>query len=156
MSSHADFDFFIGAWLVKHRRLRERLVNCHDWDEFNGTTRTWKTLGGMGNCDDNYLELPGAHYHAMTLRTYDPTTAKWSIWWLDGRHPGRLDVPVVGGFTSGVGTFYAPDTLNGLPIVVRFSWCLNADGTPRWEQAFSPNNGLNWETNWTMDFTRSD
>jgi hypothetical protein len=27
--------------------------------------------------------------------------------------------------------------------------------SPRWEQAFSPDGGTTWETNWVMDFTRS-
>jgi hypothetical protein len=29
-------------------------------------------------------------------------------------------------------------------------------GTPRWEQAFSTNVGVTWETNWIMEFTRLD
>jgi hypothetical protein len=27
-----DFDFFFGAWRVAHRRLRERLTGCTDWE----------------------------------------------------------------------------------------------------------------------------
>lgn len=153
MSQASDFDFFIGNWSVKHRRLKDRLVNCIVWEEFDGVTQTRKVLGAMGNCDDNYLELPGDHYHAMTVRTFDPVKAKWSIWWLDGRHPGSLDAPMVGEFLDGVGTFYTKDALKGIPIVVRFLWRVKADGTPRWEQAFSADNGMNWETNWTMEFT---
>lgn len=152
MSAASDFDFFIGDWRVEHRRLKDRLVGCTDWDVFAGITSTRKTLGGMGNCDDNHLELPGSPYHAMTVRTFDPGTHKWSIWWLDGRQPGVLDVPMTGDFINGVGTFFAKDTYNGAPIVVRFLWHVKPDGTPRWEQAFSADNGATWETNWTMDF----
>ena len=47
---------------------------------------------------------------------------RWSIWWLDGRNPGRLDPPVVGGFKDGIGTFIADDTFDGRPILVRFLW----------------------------------
>ncbi|MFZ6720383.1 hypothetical protein [Undibacterium sp. Ji49W] len=49
----ADFDFFIGNWKVKHRRLKERLAQCQDWLEFTGTTSTIKIMGGAGNFDDN-------------------------------------------------------------------------------------------------------
>ena len=155
MSSAADFDFFIGNWSVMHRRLKSRLSNCGEWEQFFGTTETRKTLGGMGNCDDNHLELPDGHYYAMTLRTFDPAKKKWSIWWLDGRHPGSLDAPMVGEFIDGIGTFYTKDTFNNIPIVVRFLWHVQSDGTPLWEQAFSSDEGVSWETNWTMEFTRA-
>ena len=39
-------------------------------------------------------------------------------WWLDGRNPGALDVPVVGRFADGVGTFFAEDTIDGRAIRV--------------------------------------
>ncbi len=155
MSAASDFDFFIGDWRVEHRRLKDRLAGSTDWEVFAGTTSTRKTLGGMGNCDDNHLELPGGSYYAMTVRTFDPTTHKWSIWWLDGRQPGTLDVPMTGEFTDGVGTFFAKDTYKGTPIVVRFLWQVKPDGTPRWEQAFSADDGKSWETNWTMEFKKA-
>ena len=95
-----DFDFYMGTWRVHHRRLKARLVGSDEWEEFEGTSRAWPILDGAGNIDDNVLELPGGTYRAISLRTYDPVTDKWSIWWLDGRTPGRLDPPVVGGFST--------------------------------------------------------
>ena len=64
-----------------------------------------------------------------------------------------LDVPVVGGFQDHVGTFYADDVLGGQPIRIRFIWTALPSAHPRWEQAFSRDQGETWETNWTMDFT---
>jgi hypothetical protein len=148
-----DFDFFIGNWRVHHRRLKERLAHNHDWVEFDGTSAVQKILGGLGNMDDNVLNLPGGTYHAVTFRAYDPAKKLWSIWWIDSRNPGQLDPPVVGRFENEVGTFYADDTLNGKPIRVRYLWT-NLSATPRWEQAFSEDGGKTWETNWTMDFTK--
>jgi hypothetical protein len=60
----------------------------------------------------------------------------------------------VGRFTEGVGTFYADDSLDGRPIRVRFTWRPNPGGHPTWEQAFSADAGVTWETNWTMAFVR--
>lgn len=154
-SGSHDFDFFMGSWRVRHRRLKERLVGNHEWEEFGGETTAQAILGGSGNIDDNEIELPGGAYRAVTLRTFDPDRRQWSIWWLDGRHPARFDPPVVGGFENGVGTFYGEDTLNGKPIYVRFLWTETASGAPHWEQAFSADAGKSWETNWTMNFTRS-
>ncbi|MEP6874591.1 MAG: DUF1579 domain-containing protein [Burkholderiales bacterium] len=150
-----DFDFFIGRWRVAHRRLRDRLAGCREWVEFGGSTVVQKTLGGLGNMDDNTLALPGGAYRALTLRSFDAEARQWSIWWLDGRWPGRLDAPMVGRFENGEGAFYADDTLDGQPIRVRFLWTVPGPDRPRWEQAFSADGGATWETNWTMDFTRS-
>lgn len=155
LSTRNDFDFAIGDWTVKHRRLKERLVGCEDWVEFDGTMSTRKILGGDGNLEDNFLDLPGDPYRAIALRSFDPLTTQWSIWWLDGRNPTHLDVPVVGDFATGKGLFYANDHLGGAPIKIRFTW-FSSDTEPRWEQAFSNDEGSTWETNWTMDFYRAD
>jgi hypothetical protein len=149
-----DFDFYMGSWRVHHRRLTQRLAGSDDWQEFDGTSTAWPILDGAGNIDDNVLELPDGQYRAISLRTYDPATDQWSIWWLDGRTPSRLDPPVVGGFSDGIGTFIAEDTLDGKPILVRFLWSDITDRTTRWEQAFSEDGGTTWEVNWVMESTR--
>ena len=150
-----DFDFLVGTWRVQHRRLKDRLADSDEWQEFAGTSVGRLILDGAGNVDDNVLELPGGTYRAATLRSYDRATRQWSIWWLDGRFPrGPLDPPMVGSFSNGVGTFYANDTFQGRPIVVRFIWSEITDSTARWEQAFSPDGGTTWEINWVMHFTR--
>jgi hypothetical protein len=105
MSTPLDFDFFLGNWAVSHRRLKHRLAGSNEWEEFKGTSSCRKILNGMGNIDENYLELPGGSYHAMTVRTFDPKNAEWSIWWFDDRYPGSLDPPVKGYFADGVGKF---------------------------------------------------
>ena len=149
-----DFDFYMGTWQVHHRRLKERLCGSHEWQEFEGTSRAWPILDGAGNIDDNVLELPDGTYRAISLRTYDPAIDMWSIWWLDGRIPGRLDPPVIGGFSDGIGTFIASDTFDGRPILVRFLWSDITDTTCRWEQAFSTDDGATWEVNWIMESRR--
>jgi hypothetical protein len=150
-----DFDFYIGKWRVHHRRLKERLIGSDEWQEFEGTSEAWKILDGAGNIDDNVLELPDATYRAISLRSFDPETQQWSIWWLDARFPkGPLDPSVVGGFSDGVGTFYAEDQHKGQPVRVRFLWSDITPTSTRWEQAFSTDDGETWEINWVMESTR--
>jgi hypothetical protein len=150
-----DFDFFVGSWRVQHRRLKERLANSHEWLSFDGTAVAQLLLGGAGNVDDNELNLPGDPYRAVTLRAFDAKTGEWSIWWLDSRSPrGPLGPPVRGRFKDGVGTFYADDTFNDKHIRVRFIWSKITATSCHWEQAFSPDGGKSWETNWEMDFIR--
>ena len=150
----SDFAFAVGDWCVSHRRLRERLAACTEWVEFEGCMSTRPVLGGFGNIEDNLLLLPDGDYRAIAIRSFDPATSRWSIWWLDGRRPHRLDTPVVGRFEHGTGLFYADDMFDGTPIKVRFTWTLLDADTARWEQAFSADGGNSWETNWTMDFVR--
>ncbi|MFZ2987395.1 DUF1579 domain-containing protein [Ideonella sp.] len=149
-----DFDFIIGDWQVRHRRLNARLQGCTDWTEFLGTSSTRKILQGFGNVEDNVLQFPEGAVRAAAFRSFDPATRQWAIWWLDHRGPHTLDVPVVGSFTGSVGTFLARDTLDGQAIVVRFTWHANPGGHPTWAQAFSGDDGATWETNWEMEFER--
>ena len=149
-----DFDFMIGSWAVGHRRLNSRLTGCEEWTEFTGTSTTRKILRGFGNIEDNVLNFPEGSVHAAAVRSFEPKSKTWAIWWLDGRSPHNLDVPVVGQFAEGVGSFYADDAMNGKPIRVRFLWYPNSGSQPRWEQAFSIDGGSTWEVNWIMHFER--
>lgn len=150
-----DFDFEFGRWVVRHRRLKERLVGSDDWEDFDGTSEARPILGGNGNVEDNVLHFPTGSYRAAAIRSFDTTLNKWAIWWLDSRGPHTLDVPVIGQFENGVGAFYAEDTFGGRPIRVRFLWLDTHTDCPRWEQAFSVDDGKTWETNWVMAFSRA-
>jgi hypothetical protein len=150
-----DFDFEFGRWHVHHRRRKERLADCDDWETFEGTSETRPVLGGNGNVEDNLLHFPGGAYRAIAVRAFDIATQTWAIWWLAANDPHRLDVPVIGKFIDGEGSFFANDFLRESPVSVRFLWRHTGTKTPRWEQAMSPDGGKTWETNWTMDFERA-
>ena len=155
-SAATDFDFIIGNWEVRHRRLDSRLSGCSEWTEFSGLSSTRKILGGFGNVEDNILHFPEGEVRAAAFRSFNSESRTWAIWWLDQRRPHSLDVPVIGGFSGDAGIFYASDVLNDMPIKVRFIWSVNVGRNPTWEQAFSPDGGVTWETNWTMEFRRSE
>ena len=113
-------------------------------------------MDSWSNVDDNLLNMPGDTYRGVGLRSYDPKSGQWAIWWLDSRNPfGDLDPPVKGRFENGVGSFYADDTLRGQKIRVRFTWSQITPASAHWEQAFSPDGGKTWETNWVMEFVRT-
>ena len=54
----ADFDPLFGRWNVHHRRLQKRLEGDTSWDEFSGVSEMRPLMNGLGNVDDNLLELP--------------------------------------------------------------------------------------------------
>ena len=149
-----DFDFEFGGWRVSHRRLVERLAGCDSWQTFGGTAAVRPVLGGMGKIEDNVQDFPGGSIRAVALRSYDPASRTWAIWWLASGTPHRIDLPVIGRFDQGLGAVYADDMRRRAAIRVRFLWLRTATAQPRWEQAMSADGGQSWETNWTMEFDR--
>jgi hypothetical protein len=151
----SDFDFLMGRWHVHNRRLRERLAGSEQWEQFEAQVVTRPLLDGMGNEDEFRTDHDGGMI-GMSFRFFDPVTQVWSIYWADSRRCGVLDPPVFGSFAGGIGVFEGADSLAGRPILVRFTWSRTYTPKPRWEQAFSADDGEAWETNWIMDFTPSE
>jgi hypothetical protein len=150
-----DFDFLVGRWRVRHRRLVGRLVGSIEWEEFEGECTMHTLLDRQANVDDNVLYAPARTYRALTIRVFDPGTHAWSIYWIDSRYPSaRIENPVVGGFAGGRGLFFCDDEWEGLLVRTRFVWHVEGPDSCHWEQALSPDRGATWETNWTMDFER--
>lgn len=146
-----DFDFLMGRWNVRHRRLKTLLTGANDWYEFPGASVAQKILGGLGNVDDNHFPTLG--FGGMTLRLFDPAKRQWAIYWANSR-TGILFPPVFGRFKNGTGRFSGEDEHDGTPIQVVYVWSRIAAESCRWEQAFSLD-GKEWETNWIMEFARA-
>ena len=149
-----DFDFWMGKWNVRNRRRAQRLAGSDEWDEFEAKVAARPLPAGLGN-EDVFCTSYGGGFVGMSFRFFDPETGLWSIYWADSRRPGVLDPPVTGAFSGDTGVFEGEDTFGGRPIRVRFTWSGVTTETPRWEQAFSDDDGETWETNWIMDFTRA-
>jgi hypothetical protein len=148
-----NFDFLVGNWTSKQRRLREILAGSDEWYEFDGITRCWSVFDGAGNIDE--VKFPEQGYTGLTVRLFDPATELWSIYWARN-DTGLALPPTVGRFEEdGVGRFYDDEDWNGRPIRVRYQWTVLSADACRWEQAFSTDTGETWETNWTADFTRA-
>jgi hypothetical protein len=149
-----DFDFFVGSWKVRNRRLKERLKNCTEWEEFEGNCRARHILGGLGNMDEFTMDRPSGRVEAITVRLYNPAAREWSIYWAASTGNGRFDTPMVGRFEGPRGEFFSQEVFEGRHIFSRFIWTVSTADSCRWEQAYSTDGGKTWETNWIMDFTR--
>lgn len=149
-----DFDAFLGRWQVRHRRLKERLAGNNDWEEYEGTSHWQSILGGSANFNESVVHRSGETYQSLGLRAYDAKTDGWTDWSLSGRDPTKITVDGVGRFANGVGTFFADDKFAGKPIRVRGIFTSLTARAMRWEQAFSPDGGHTWETNYVMEHTR--
>ncbi|HZM41656.1 MAG TPA: hypothetical protein VFB94_21210 [Acidimicrobiales bacterium] len=153
MSDARDFDFLLGTWTSRQRRRRKWLAGSEEWDDFEATIDARPILDGLGTVEEFRTDYAGG-FVGVTFRFFDPASGEWSIYWADTRYPARLDPPVVGSFSGGVGVFECDDSFEGRPIRVRYTWSNVATPAPRWEQAFSDDGGTTWETNWVADFTR--
>jgi hypothetical protein len=147
-----DFDFlFGGKWNVRNRQLKERLRGSTEWHEFEATLVARPLLNGLGN-EEEYRTDFWPDFIGMAFRFFDPVIRQWAIYWADSIR-GKLVPPVFGTITNGLGIFEGIDTFEGSPIRLRYTWSRTDSSTPRWEQAYSEDDGKTWETNWTMDFS---
>jgi hypothetical protein len=150
-----DFDFEIGTWSTKLKRLTKPLTGSTTWVEYAGTTVVRKVWNGAANLVELDVEGPAGRIEALSLRLYNPESRQWSLNFSNIKG-GTLSPPTIGEFKNGRGEFYSQETLGGRAILVRF---VISDITPtscHFEQAFSADGGKTWEVNWIADDTRAD
>jgi hypothetical protein len=111
-----DFDFFFGRWHVRNRRLKTRLQNADDWEEFDGIQICQPLLGGLANYDE--LQTPQGEPLGMTIHLFNLETRQWSANWVPSRD-GILQSPVIGSFSNGTGIFEGREEFQGKPC-----WCV--------------------------------
>jgi hypothetical protein len=152
-SSRHDFDFLVGGWKIRNRRLKKPLAGCNEWDEFDATQSLRQILQGLGNFDIFSTELDGAPFEGFTLRLFEPQTRLWTIYWADS-NAARLDGGKVGSFDGDIGDFFARDVFAGQNTIVKFHWDKRTPEAPVWSAAFSVDEGQTWEWNWYAYFAR--
>lgn len=148
-----DFDPLIGTWKYHLKRRLNPLTGSASWVEFDGTGACYKIWDGRAQLDTLEVDGPMGHIEGLTLRTYNPQSHQWSLYWANSKN-GIMDPPQVGEFKNGRGEFYAQDRINGKVILIRFQWTDMTTNTPHFEQSFSDDGGKTWEVNWITDQTR--
>lgn len=148
-----DFDFHIGTWKTRLRRLLHPLTGSTTWAEYEGTTVVRKVWNGRANLVELVADGPAGHFEGLSLRLYNPESRQWSLNFANA-NVGVITQPTIGEFKNGRGEFFDQETLNGRAIFVRF---IISDITPnscRFEQAYSDDGGKTWEVNWIATDTR--
>ncbi len=150
-----DFDFLIKPLSIRNRRRTNAMYPEKEgvWEEFDAHHSGAKYLDGKVIIDHFDGTFPdGEIRKGMTIRAFDEGNQQWSLVWLDNRNPPDFR-PLMGRFKKGVGTFHQViDTPDGRPLFVRFTWDRITTTTARWQQAYSYDEGNNWDTNWIMEF----
>jgi hypothetical protein len=145
-SSAHDFDYLVGNWKLRNRKLESRLTHSTKWIPFESRVEMHQILDGLGNIDKYTDQAGGKPYEGVAVRLFDPKTRLWSIYWADGSR-GSFDPPMVGSFENKVGHFFARDTYKGRKIIAVFRWDVRNPSLPIWSQAFSTDEGKTWEWN---------
>jgi len=152
-SSRHDFDFLVGGWKIRNRKLKEPLSGRDEWDEFDATQNLSQILHGFGNFDIFSTEFDGKPFEGFTLRLFDPQTCLWTIYWADS-NAMKLDNGKVGSFDGDIGEFFARDVFAGKNIFVKFHWDKHNPEAPIYSAAYSVDEGQTWEWNWYASFSR--
>jgi hypothetical protein len=154
-SGQQDFDFEIGTWTTSVRVLRNPLTGeAPIWAEYEGTSVVRPLLDGRSNFVELSVKGAKGAIEGGSLRLYNPQTRQWSLNFVSLRN-GMLTAPVYGGFDGkGRGLFYGQDMLDGRAILVRFVIDQVSNAEARFEQAYSGDGGVSWETNWIAVDTR--
>jgi hypothetical protein len=150
---HRDFDFEIGTWKTKLRRLVRPLTGSTEWAAYEGTTVVHALWGGRANVVELVAEGPAGRIEVLSLRLYNPETRQWSLS-SSSVKSGELSPPAVGTFMHGRGEFISKETLGDRSIDVRFVISDITETSVHFEQAFSADQGKTWEVNWIADDTR--
>ncbi len=150
-----NFDFLVGKSTVLNRRLKERLTGCDEWIEFTAEMETKKMYNGLILMDEMKTDYFGDDFIGLSIRMLNPETNIWTIYWADTMsHERKLNEQVVGEFKDGIGLFYGKELFEGKEMDLRFRWTKETENTALWEQAYFNKNNQDWETNWTMLFTK--
>jgi hypothetical protein len=154
-SGQQDFDFEIGTWTTNVRVLRNPLTGAPpNWVEYRGTSVVRPLMGGRSNFVELSVEGPSGRIEGGSLRLYNPQSRQWNINFASLRN-GMLTAPVYGSFDGrGRGLFYGQDMMEGRAILVRFIIQVVSRTEARFEQAYSADGGVTWETNWVAIDTR--
>ena len=149
-----NFDFLIGKWSVLNKRLKERLRNSNNWEEFDAEMETKPILNGLGLMDEMKSSHFGDEFIGLSIRMLNPKTNEWKIYWADTENPELLlKEQVVGKFENGIGEFFGEEMYQGKKMKLRFVWKKESINTAQWEQAYYDELNKQWETNWIMIFT---
>ncbi|GAO01910.1 hypothetical protein [Anaeromyxobacter sp. PSR-1] len=148
-----DFDFEIGTWKTRLKRLKAPLTGSSTWLEYEGTTVVRKVWGGRANLVELDATGPAGRLELLSLRLYNPASRQWSLNVASVRG-GTLGPPTVGEFKDGRGEFYSMETMDGRAVLVRFVVSDVTADSCRFEQAFSVDGGKTWEVNWVAVDTR--
>ncbi len=150
------FDFLIGDWKARLRKLEKPLSGSNVWLEYEGTSKTRKLANGRANFEDfDVVTKDGKRIDGQTLRLYNPDSGEWTIYLINAAKGQLMLPPTIGKFKDGRGELYDYEVFNGRAIFVRYVWTHEGTTKARFVQSFSIDGGRTWEDNWICELVRT-
>jgi len=150
-----QFDFWIGEWDVLNRN---RPAEEGRWyDTGTATARVYPVVAGCGLVEHWRGNAYGDFLVGFSLRAFNPQVGQWdlALLWPNSGEPrfGELG----GGFRHGRGEFYSQGlTAEGDTTITRFTFSDITPNAIRWQDGFSTDAGMLWNSGWIMEFTRRE
>jgi hypothetical protein len=133
--------------------LDNRLTDSTAWIEYEGTSVVRPIWNGRANMVELDVAGPTGSIVGLSLRLYDPNSGQWSLYYANSRS-SSIYPPVIGGFKDGRGEFFGQEIIDGRSTFVRFVITQRSQNSWHYEQAFSDDGGVTWESNWIAVDTR--
>lgn len=157
MNDAKAFDFWLGSWNIKQKILKDD----GSWFESKATTKVSQILNG-GAIQENWegevqffwegMTKP-ERIEALSVRSFDAKTKKWTINWMDTRSP-QFSV-FEGNFANGKGEFFRKvASENGKQTIIRIIFSDIKTNSVRWDLAVSSDNGRTFSTLWVMEMRK--
>ena len=151
-----DFDWNLGTWKTRIKRLMRPLHASNDWASYQGVVTVRPLLGGAANVEEVQAaqsDGPG-RIAIIDVRTFDPQSQQW-IENQASPGSGTLDVPnAVGAFSGGRGVFFDAETFENRTVLMRQAFFDITPASYSFEQAFSSDGGRTWEPNFRANLER--
>jgi hypothetical protein len=144
-----EFGFLAGNWTIKNKKLKAPGTN--EWQEFEGSAKVVSVLGGLASIEE--LRGPKGKFFGMGVRVFDIEKKKWADHWVSAS-VGVVNLPQMGSFKDGVGTFLAEEGEGADRMIYRGVWDRVTPRSCRWHQSSSKDGGKTWDYDWYMDWTR--
>ena len=144
-----DFDFLTGEWKIKIRHFDTSGPNGKKERDASATVH--RVLGGMGSIEE--LRNGDGTFWGMGVRMWHPETKQWADHWTSAQN-GVVNPPQLGQFIDGAGVFLLDDNDDGKPIKIRAVWDQITPASCRWYQTLSKDDGITWERDTYMAWTR--
>lgn len=144
-----DFDFLTGEWKIKIRKFDTS--GPDGMMDHDASATVHRVLGGAGSIEE--LRKGDGSFRGMGVRVWHPENKQWADHWTSA-DDGVVNQPQLGQFIDGAGVFLLDDTEDGKPVKIRAFWDEITPNSCRWYQTMSKDDGLTWERDTYMAWTR--
>jgi len=148
-----DFDFNIGTWHTRIRRILDPFSASSASIELNGTVSVRDIWGGRAKLEEIEADGPNGHWEGLSLFLYNPQSHQWNQTFINSKQ-GMVASPLVGVFNNGRGVLLSQDTFHERSILVRGVWSDIKPASHRYEESYSDDGGQTWRPAFLANLTR--